>query len=46
MQVDKLKKELETQNRQNDALEAKSSEAQKQISELKLKLEKVSYLIH
>lgn len=44
MQVDKLKKELETQQRQKDALEAKASEAEKKIGELNLKLEKVSYL--
>lgn len=44
MQVDKLKMELETQQRQKDALEAKASEAEKKIGELNLKLEKVSYL--
>ncbi|XP_021597263.1 uncharacterized protein LOC110603713 isoform X2 [Manihot esculenta] len=40
-QVDKLKKELETQQRQKDALEAKASEAEKKIGELNLKLEKM-----
>ncbi|XP_021670156.2 uncharacterized protein LOC110657311 isoform X1 [Hevea brasiliensis] len=38
-QVDKLKKELETQQKQKDALEAKASEAEKKIGELNLKLE-------
>ncbi len=46
MQVDKLKKELETQQKQKDALEAKASEAEKKIGELNLKLENVSYLFN
>lgn len=37
-QVDKLTKELETQQKQKDALEAQASEAEKKISELNLKL--------
>lgn len=44
MQVDKLAKELETQQKKREALEARASEAEKKISELNLKLADVSSL--
>jgi len=42
MQVDKLAKELETQQKKKEALEARAIEAEKNISELNLKLADVS----
>ncbi|XP_057985510.1 uncharacterized protein LOC110643184 isoform X2 [Hevea brasiliensis] len=44
-QVDKLKKELETQQRQKDALEAKANKAEKKMGELNLKLENLQKVI-
>ena len=44
MQVDKLAKELETQQKKKATLEARASEAEKKISELNLKLADVSSL--
>jgi septal ring factor EnvC (AmiA/AmiB activator) len=44
MQVDKLAKELETQQKKKEALEARAIEAEKKISELNLKLADVSSL--
>ncbi|XP_062163658.1 uncharacterized protein LOC133870513 [Alnus glutinosa] len=38
-QVDKLKRELETQNKEKKALEARVNEAEKKVQELSLKLE-------
>lgn len=42
MQTVKLSKELETQQQENEALEARASEAEKKISELNFKLADVS----
>jgi hypothetical protein len=44
IQADKLKRELETQNKEKKALEARVNEAEKKVQELSLKLENVSYL--
>lgn len=44
MQVENLRKDLETQNREKVALEAQAREAEKKIGELNSKLENVSSL--
>jgi ribosomal protein L9 len=44
MQMEKLSKELETQQQENEALEARASEAEKKSSELNFKLADVSSL--
>lgn len=42
LQVEKLKNEIELQNRRRHALDARASEAEKKVQELNLKLENVS----
>lgn len=43
LQVDKLKKELEAQRKEKEALEARANEAEKKIDVLLLKIDKVNY---
>lgn len=44
LQIDNLKKESEKQQREKEALEARATEAEKKISDLSAKLEKVRLL--
>lgn len=45
MQVDELKKDSKGQQKEKEALEARANEADKKMSELRVKLESVGFLL-